>query len=174
MKNKSLFVMLLAIMMMFIIVPVDTNAATNKVPAKVMNAVNKCVDENGRCIVVDQKAGKMYLFKKYKGEWKLKKIFNCIVSEKLNKRKHYFLHRSKDFESILWGTETERWSYGIHIDCYEYPKDIIIHSYTERYTGYHWIKDKSKSGNTFGIATCEENARYLWRYYKDGTAVMGC
>lgn len=168
--------MLLAIMMMFTMTSINTNATTKKVPVKVMNAVKRCVDENGRCIVIDQKAEKMYLFKRSckTNKWELKKIFNCIVSEKLCKTKHYFLHRSSDFEHTSWGTETERWSYGIHIDCYEVPKDIILHGYTERLVGNTWVKDKSRVGNNFGIATCEENARYIYRYYKDGTAVMGC
>ena len=171
---KKIIALLMVIVCVAGIFPATAQAA--EVPAKVMKAVKRCVDENGRCIVIDQKAEKMYLFKRSckSGKWELKKVFKCIVTEKLCKTKHYFLHRSDDFELTAWGTETERWGYGLHIDCYEVPKDIILHSYTERYVGGKWVKDKSRAGNDFGIATCEENARYIYRYYKDGTAVMGC
>jgi len=154
------------------VIPVTAQAAT--VQAKVTKALGKAVDENGRAIVIDQSGERLYLFKKNcKGEWILKKSGRCIVSQKICKTKHYVLMRDDDYDTLLWGTEDERWSYGMIIDCYERPATIVIHSYTERYTGRTWVKDKSRAGNDFGVAVCEELARHIWRYYSDGTAVMG-
>lgn len=154
------------------VIPVTAQAAT--VPKKVTKALNKAVDENGRAIIIDQAGERLYLFKRNcKGEWILKKSGRCIVSQKICKSKHYVLMRDDDYDTLLWGTEDERWSYGMIIDCYERPATIVIHSYTERYTGRTWVKDKSRAGNDFGIAVCESMAAYIWRYYTDGTAVMG-
>jgi len=172
MKNK-IFALILMLTILFALIPAHTEAAT--VPAKVTKALGKAVDENGRAIIIDQSAERLYLFKRNcKGEWILKKSGRCIVSQKICKTKHYVLMRDDDYDTLLWGTEDERWSYGMIIDCYEKPATIVIHSYTERYTGRTWVKDKSRAGNDFGVAVCEELARYIWKYYTDGTAVMGC
>lgn len=172
MKNK-IFAFALLLTILLTLIPADTQAAT--VPAKVTRALNKAVDENGRAIIVDQSNERIYLFKRdcKTHEWKLKRAGRCVVSEKLRKTRHYVLMRDDDYDTLLWGTEYKRWSYGMIIDCYERPESILIHSYTERYTGRTWVKDKSRAGNDFGVAVCEELARYIWKYYGDGTAVMG-
>lgn len=166
---KKLFILILTLIL--ITTPIPTEAST-KVPSKVTNAVERCVNENGRCIVVDQSSGKMYLFKQCKGQWKLKKSFRCIVSTKLCRSKHYFLHRSDDIDLYAFGADSDRWSYGIYVDCYEEPKSILIHSYTDHYNGRTWTTKKSPMYNTFGISVCEKNAKYIWDHYGDGTAVM--
>ena len=172
MKNK-IIAFALALVILFALIPADTQAAA--VPAKVTKALSKAVDENGRCVVVDQSNERIYLFKRdcKTHEWKLKRSGRCIVSQKLCKTKHYMLLRNDDSDCLAWGNERERWSYGIHIDCYEKPTCIILHSYREYYRGRTWAKDKSRSGNDFGIAVCEELAEYIWKHYGDGTAVMG-
>ena len=170
---KQLLVMTLIMITALAAVPVQTQAAA-KTPAKIARALERAVDENGRAIIIDQSAERLYLFKRNcKGEWIMKKSGRCIVSQKICKTKHYVLMRDDDYDTLLWGTEDERWSYGMIIDCYEKPATIVIHSYTERYTGRTWVKDKSRTGNDFGVAVCEELARYIWKYYGDGTAVMG-
>ena len=170
MCKKLMILMMLIVMVM---APVQTQAAA-KTPAKIARALERAVDENGRAIIIDQSAERLYLFKRNcKGEWILKKSGRCIVSQKICKTKHYVLMRDDDYDTLLWGTEDERWSYGMIIDCYERPESILIHSYTEKYTGRTWVKDKSRSGNDFGIAVCEELAEYIWKHYGDGTAVMG-
>ena len=172
MRNKIIaFALLLTIL--FALIPARTEAAT--VPAKVTRALGKAVDENGRAIIVDQTGERIYLFKRdcKTKEWKLKRSGRCIVSQKLCKTKHYMLLRNDDSDCLAWGNERERWSYGIHIDCYEKPTCIVLHSYREYYRGRTWVKDKSRAGNDFGIAVCEELAEYIWKHYGDGTAVMG-
>ena len=172
MKKNKIIAFALLLTILFALIPAHTEAAT--VPAKVTRALNKAVDENGRAIIIDQSAERLYLFKKNcKGEWILKKSGRCIVSQKICKTKHYVLMRDDDYDTLLWGTEDRRWSYGMIVDCYEKPATIVIHSYTERYTGRTWVKDKSRNGNDFGIAVCEGLAEYIWKYYGDGTAVMG-
>jgi hypothetical protein len=173
MKKKNLFVMLLAIVMMFIIIPADTNAATKKVPVKVMNAVNKCVDENGRCIVVDNSACRVYLFKKTKsGKWELKKDFRCTVGDYINPNKHYFLLRNADTDKLSYKEGSKTFYYGMYIDCYEeesvYPKRF--HSYGEKGKKVY----KLVKHNPNGIGLCVDNVYHIWKYYKNGTAVMGC
>lgn len=172
MKNK-IFAFALALVILFALFPAHTEAAT--VPTKVTKALNKAVDENGRCIVVDQSNARIYLFKRdcKTKEWKLKRSGRCIVSQKLPKTKHYMLLRNDDVDTLLWGTARDRWSYGMVIDCYEKPAYIVLHSYREHYTGRTWVKDKSRNGNDFGISVCEELAEYIWKHYGDGTAVMG-
>ena len=170
MRKKLIILMALIVMIM---APVQTQAAA-KVPAKIEKALGRAIEDNGRAIVIDSKNSRIYLFKKNcRGSWVLKKSGKCIVSQKLCKTKHYVLMRNADYDTMAWGTDNERWSYGMIVDCYERPASIVIHSYTERYTGRTWVKDKSRAGNDFGIAVCEELARYIWRYYSDGTAVMG-
>ena len=171
-KNKTI-ALILMLVILFALIPAHTDAAT--VPAKVTKALGKAVDENGRAIIVDQTNERIYLFKRdcKTKEWKLKRSGRCIVSQKLCKTKHYMLLRNDDSDCLAWGNERERWSYGICVDCYEKPTCIILHSYREYYKGRTWIKDKSRSGNDFGIAVCEELAEYIWKYYGDGTAVMG-
>ena len=164
---------LIMVLILVFMVPVPAQAAT-KIPAKIERALDKAIEDNGRAIIVDQTNSRIYLFKKNcKGSWVLKKSGKCIVSQKLCKSRHYVLMRNDDYDMMAWGTDNERWSYGMIVDCYERPASIVIHSYTERYTGRTWVKDKSRAGNDFGIAVCEELARYIWRYYSDGTAVMG-
>ena len=164
---------LIMVLILVFMVPVPAQAAT-KIPAKIERALDKAIEDNGRAIVIDQRNSRIYLFKKNcRGSWVLKKSGRCIVSQKLCKSRHYVLMRNADYDMMAWGTGNERWSYGMIIDCYERPASIVIHSYTERYTGRTWVKDKSRAGNDFGIAVCEELARYIWRYYSDGTAVMG-
>ena len=172
MKNK-IIAFALALVILFALIPADAQAAT--VPAKVTKALNKAVDENGRAIIVDQTNERIYLFKRdcKTHEWKLKRSGRCIVSQKLCKTKHYMLLRNDDVDTLLWGTARDRWSYGMVIDCYERPAYIVLHSYREHYTGRTWVKDKSRAGNDFGIAVCEELVEYIWKHYGDGTAVMG-
>ena len=166
MWRKILCVLLIAVMVW----PMPAEAQT-KIPAKVEKALDRAVNENGRAIII---AGdRIYLFKQCKGKWKLKKTGRCVVSEKLRKTRHYVLMRDDDYDTLMWGTEYKRWAYGMIIDCYERPESILIHSYTEKYTGRTWVKDKSRAGNDFGIAVCEELAEHIWKHYGDGTAVMG-
>ena len=172
MKNKTI-ALILMLTILFALIPADTQAAT--VPTKVTRALGKAVDENGRAIIVDQTGERIYLFKRdcKTKEWKLKRTGRCIVSQKLSKAKHYMLLRNDDVDTLLWGTARDRWSCGMVIDCYEKPAYIVLHSYREHYTGRTWVKDKSRNGNDFGISVCEELAEYIWKYYTDGTAVMG-
>ena len=176
MKNyKRLTIMLLILAIVFTAVPVRTEAAA-KVPAKVWTAVENCVNENGRCIVIDQARGKMYLFKQdcRSGQWELKKSFRCIVADTMCRNKHYLLMRNNSIDQYAWGTENRRWSYGVHIDCYEKAYTNMIHSYTEILTKKGWKTMKSSAWNDFGIGICEKNARYIWKHYCDGTALMVC
>jgi hypothetical protein len=131
------------------------------------------VDDNGRAIIIDQTAGKMYLYKRNctSGKWELKKSFRCICGDKLDPKKHYLLLRNEDTDLRAYGKGSKTYQYGVYIDCYEDipAKTMRIHSYVE-------IKGrvyKDKAHNTCGFAICLDNAAYVWKYYGDGTAVMG-
>lgn len=167
---KKFMILILALVMMFS-VPVPAQAAGT--PACVEKALKRAVNENGWCIVIRQDKGKMLIYKKCKGTWKLKKSFNCIVSKRLCRNKHYFLNRSDDIDLMAFGTESDRWSYGMYIDCYEKAYTNMIHSYTDHYDGRSWKTRKSARWNTDGISICEKNAEWIWEHCGDGTAVMG-
>lgn len=169
MTNSSLFIASLT--------PVQAQAAVQEQqqqqpPAKITKALKKAVNENGWCIIIDQCNSKMYIYKKCKSGWKLKKSFRCIVGKRLCKNKHYFLHRSEDIDMLAFGVDYDRWTYGMFIDCYEHAYTNMIHSYVDHYNGKTWKTRKSMKWNPNGISICEKNARWIWRHCKDGTAIQ--
>lgn len=174
MKNakRKAVALLMAAMILAAVLPAYTEAATS-VPCKVTRALSKAVDENGRAIIIDQSAGKMYLYKRNCStqKWELKKSFRCICAVRLDPKKHYCLLRNEDTDLISYTKGTKTYSYAVNVDCYEEPttKSIRIHSYAE--IGGNTYKDSTH--NTCGIAVCIDNAHYIWKYYGDGTAVMG-
>lgn len=168
-KVIALFMVMVCVAWIF---PATAQAA--EAPAKVTRALNRCVDDNGRCIVIDHNGQKMYLFKRNckSGKWELKKSFRCVCGDYLNPGKHYLLLRSEDIDLKTYKEGAKTYHYGVYIDCYEdVPANTMrIHSYAE-------IKGKTyKDGkkNDVGFAVCIDNAYYIWKYYGDGTAVMGC
>lgn len=169
--KKRLMAMMLIMVMMFALVPTTVQAAS--VSCKVTKALKNCVDDNGRCIVIDQSAQKMYLFKRNctTRKWELKKSFRCVCADRLDPGKHYLLLRNTDTDLRTYRKGSKTYQYGVYIDCYEEAptKTMRIHSYPE-------IKGKvykGKGHNTCGFAICLDNAAYVWKYYGDGTAVMG-
>jgi hypothetical protein len=169
--KKRMKALALVLVMMFALVPTGAQAAS--VPCKVTKALQKAVDDNGRAIIIDQTAGKMYLYKRNctSGKWELKKSFRCICGDRLDPKKHYLLLRNEDTDLRAYGKGSKVYEFGVYVDCYEEPpiKAIRIHSYAE-------IKGKvykDSAHNTCGFAICLDNAAYVWRWYGDGTAVMG-
>ena len=167
---KKFAIMLMAIVIMASVVPAYTEAATT--PTCVEKALKRAVNENNWCIVIRQDKGKMYIYKKCKSGWKLKKTFNCIVGKRMCNNKHYFLHRSSDIDIFAWGVDNDRWSYGMYIDCYEKAYTNMIHSYTDHYNGKTWKTRKCAKWNTDGISICENNAKWIWNHCGDGTAIQ--
>lgn len=170
--KKRLIAMMLIMVMMFVLVP--TTAQAVSVPCKVTKALKNCVDDNGRCIVIDQSGQKMYLYKRNCStrKWELKKSFRCICADRLDPGKHYLLLRNDDTDLRTYRKGSKTYQYGVYIDCYEDvpAKTMRIHSYPE-------IKGKvykDKTHNTCGFSICLDNAAYVWKWYTDGTAVMGC
>lgn len=169
-KAAALF-MVAAIVMTMAAVPAKVQAAAGA-PAKVTQALKKAVDENGRTIVIDHQGERMYLFKKNKsGKWELKKSFRCVCGDYLRPDRHYHLLRNADTDKLTYKEGARLYSYGVYIDCYETAptRAIRIHSYAE--IGGRVYKNGKK--NNSGFAVCIDNAAYIWRYYSDGTAVMG-
>ena len=163
--KKKLLAMALILVMMFALMPTGTQAA-EVVPKKVTTAMKKAVTENGRVIVVDNSAGKVYLFK----DGKLKKSFRCTVGDYINPRNHYFVTKGGKY---IYKEGGKTYQYGIRIDCHEKPleREICFHSYGDK-NGKTY---KTVRHNPNGIGCCIDNAAYLYRYYNtDGTAVMGC
>lgn len=164
--KKKLLAIALVLVMMFALLPAGTEAATAAVPAKVTAAMKRAVTENGRVIVVDNSAGKVYLFK----DGKLKKSFRCTTGDYINPRNHYFVTSGGRY---IYKEGGKTYQYGVRIDCHEKPLDreICFHSYGEKKGKTY----KSVRHNPNGIGCCIDNAAYLYRYYNvDGTAVMGC
>ena len=95
--SKKMKLILLLMVMMFAVMPVQAAA-----PAKVIKAAEKCVNENNRCIVVDNTAGRVYLLKKCKGKWTVKKDFRCTVGDRINPKKHYHLLRNGDTDKAFY------------------------------------------------------------------------
>lgn len=170
--KKRMLAMALALIMMFALVPASAEAAT--IPCKVTKALNRAVDDNGRCIVIDQSGQKMYLFKRNctSGKWELKKSFRCLCGDRLDPGKHYLLLRNDDTDLRTYRKGSKMYHYGVYIDCYEDvpAKTMRIHSYPEIQGKVY----KDKAHNTCGFAICLDNAAYVWKWYGDGTAVMGC
>lgn len=170
--KKRLMALALALVMMFALVPTTAQAAS--VPCKVTKALQKAVDDNGRAIIIDQTAGKMYLYKRNctSGKWELKKSFRCLCADRLDPGKHYLLLRNDDTDLRTYRKGSKTYQYGVYIDCYEEAptKAMRIHSCAE--IGGKTYKDKAH--NTCGFAVCLDNAAYVWKWYTDGTAVMGC
>ena len=169
--KKRIMALALVLVMMFALVPTTAQAAS--VPCKVTKALGRCVDDNGRCIVIDQSGQKMYLYKRNctSGKWELKKSFRCLCADRLDPGKHYLLLRNEDTDLRTYRKGSKTYQYGVYIDCYEEAptKGMRIHSYAE--IGGKTCKD-SKT-NTCGFAICLDNAAYVWKWYTDGTAVMG-
>ena len=170
--KKRIMALALVLVMMFALVPTTAQAAS--APCKVTKALGRCVDDNGRCIVIDQSGQKMYLFKRNctTRKWELKKSFRCICADRIDPGKHYLLLRNDDTDLRTYRKGSKTYQYGVYIDCYEEApiKGMRIHSYAE--IGGKTCKD-SKT-NTCGFSICLDNAAYVWRWYGDGTAVMGC
>jgi len=165
---KKLTKLIALILIISFIVPNQATAAT-AVPKKVYTALNKAVDENGRAIIIDIQGGRMYLFKNKK----LKDSFRCVCSDYLDPNKHYFLIRNKDTDTRKYKDGSNWYDYCVRIDCYEhelkYP--VEIHGYARNSKGKVY---KSSKKNPFGFAICVKNAKLIWQYYGDGTAVMSC
>ena len=157
---------LLTMILMLTVLPVQ---AGTKVPARVRNAVNNCIDENGRCIVIDSSADKMYIFRKTKtGKWSLQDSFRCVCGDGLRTDRHYFLLRSKDTDRRTVRSGNRSWEYEVTIDCYEEPECKKLHSYVS-------VKGKVKKdhkSNNIGICICTKNAKFVYEKCKNGTAVM--
>lgn len=169
--KKRILTLTLVLVMMFALVPTSAEAAS--VPCKVTKALNRAVDDNGRCIVIDHAGQKMYLFKRNckTGKWELKKSFRCLCGDRLDPGKHYLLLRNDDTDRRTYSEGAKTYHYGVYIDCYEEAptRAIRIHSYAEiKGKVYKCLKK-----NPTGFAICIDNAAYIWRYYTDGTAVMG-
>lgn len=164
---KKTMMILLTMILMLSALPVQ--AGTTKIPARVRNAVNNCIDENGRCIVIDSSADRMYLFRKTKtGKWSLQESFRCVCGDGLRTDRHYFLLRSKDTDRRTVKSGNKSWEYEVTIDCYEEPECKKLHSYVS-------VKGKVKKdhkSNRFGICICTKNAKTVYEKYKNGTAVM--
>ena len=163
--KKRILTMALILIMMFALMPTGAQASTT-IPTKVTAAMKRAVTENGRLIVVDNSAGKVYLFK----DGKLKKSFRCTTGDYINPNYHYFVTRGGRY---IYKEGGKTFQYGIRIDCHEKPLDreICFHSYGEKRGKTY----KTVRHNPNGIGMCIDNAAYLYRYYyKDGTAVMGC
>ena len=165
MKKISKLIVLLLIISF--IVPHQVNAATT-VPKKVITAMNKAIDENGRVIVIDIQGERMYLFKNKK----LKDSFRCVCSDYLNPNECYFLIRNKDTDLRKYKEDGKTYEYGVYIDSYKKPMKytIRIHSYAKAKGKTY----KSSKHNPFGFAICTEKAKLIWKYYGDGTAIMSC
>ena len=165
MKNRKQIAALLLIFVVVAFFATPTQAATT-VPAKVTVAMKRAVTENGRVIVVDNSAGKVYLFK----DGKLKKSFRCTTGDYINPHYHYFVTSGGRY---IYKEGGKTYQYGVRIDCHEKPleREICFHSYGEKRGKTY----KSVKHNPNGIGCCIDNAAYLYRYYNtDGTAVMGC
>ena len=167
MKNRKQIaaLLLICVVVAFFAIPTPTQAATT-VPAKVTAAIKRAVTENGRVIVVDNSASKVYLFK----GGKLKKSFRCTTGDYIDPRYHYFVTSGGKY---IYKEDGKTYQYGVRIDCHEKPLDreICFHSYGEKKGKTY----KSVKHNPNGIGMCIDNAAYLFRYYNaDGTAVMGC
>lgn len=167
-KMKKLIALLMAIA---ILSTITVPAQAASVPAKVYKAAENCINENNRCIVVDNAAGKMYLLKKCKGKWEVKKSFKCTVGDYINPRKHYYLLRNKDTDKLAYKEGAKTFWYGMYIDCYEEApiRTMRIHSYGEK--GGRTYKTVRHNPN--GIGCCIDNAYHIWKYYGNGTAIMG-
>lgn len=170
--KKKMRKMLLAMLVLCLIVPVllpaRAEAAKVRVPGKIMQATENCVNENGKCIVLDPSADRMYVFKEKSGKWRLAKSFRCLVGDGLCTYRHYFLLRSRstDRKKIKEGGRTYR--YVINIDCYEEMYHGQIHSYAE----VRGKVKKCRMDNLFGISVCRSNAKWIYEHCGDGTAVM--
>lgn len=173
MKNKRFIAILLMMVVILSLVPVTRVDAAVKVPVKVTRALKDIVDENGRAIIIDQSAGRMHLYKRNckSQKWELKKTFRCICGDHLREDWHYFLLRNSDTDKRMWKDGCRTYGYGMYVDCYEEApvRTVMIHSYVQiGGTTYKTLKK-----NPTGISLCRENARYIYQYYGDGTAVMG-
>jgi len=123
--------MLVLCMLIPALLPVRAEAAKAGVPKRVMKAAERCVDENGMCLVVDPSADRMYVFNEKSRKWRLVKSFRCLVGDGLCKYRHYFLLRSRstDRKKVKEGDCTYR--YVVNIDCYEEMYHGQLHSYAE-------------------------------------------
>lgn len=162
--KKRILAMALILVMMFALMPTGTQAA-EAVPKKVTTAMKRAITENGRVIVVDNSACKVYLFK----DGKLKKSFRCTTGDYIDPRYHYFVTSGGRY---IYKEGGKTYQYGVRIDCHEKPLDreICFHSYGEKKGKTY----KSAKHNPNGIGCCIDNAYYIWRYYGNGTAVAGC
>lgn len=161
--------MIVMVMVMAVMLTIPAQAAG--VPNKVVKAAEQCVNENNRCIVVDNTAGRVYLLKKCKGKWEVKKDFRCTVGDRIDPKKHYHLLRNGDTDKAFYYEGGKMFSYGVVYDCYEEApvRTVRFHSYGEKKGKTY----KSVKHNPNGIGMCIDNAYYIWRYYSNGTAVMG-
>jgi len=173
MKTVSKKLILGLMVMIFAVMPVQ---AATTAPAKVVTAAKNCINENNKCIVIDQGAGKMYVMFKKSGKWTLVKSFRCVCGDYINPKCHYFLLRNKDTDKKSWRDGKLRWKYGMYVDCYEDApmREMRIKSYVQKYSckTKKWTTKKDGVNNNFGWAVCESNAKWLYENCKNGTAVM--
>jgi hypothetical protein len=171
--KKKLIVMALALVLLFTVMPPAHTDAATKVPAKVLSAANKAVDDNGICIVIDHKASHMWVLKRSckTGAWKHWKDFRCTCGDRLRPDEHYLLLRNEDTDQRRYKEGCKTYEYGMYIDRYEdvMPRTVRIHSYAK--IGQTTYKCLKKNPNGFGV--CVKNAEWLYRNCGDGTAVMG-
>lgn len=166
-KKLTALIMILAILVS-VCMPA---AAADPVPKKVTKAAEHCISTNGRCIVVDNTNSKVYLLKKCKGKWEVKKIYRCTVGDYIDPGQHYFLLRNKSTDRYIYKEDGKTYQYGVRIDRSEspLPRALYFHSYGEK-NGKTY---KSVRHNPSGIGLCIDHAAYIYRYYSDGTGVMG-
>ena len=116
--KKRILAMALILVMMFALMPTGTQAA-EAVPKKVTTAMKRAVTENGRVIVVDNSACKVYLFK----DGKLKKSFRCTTGDYINPNYHYFVTKGGKY---IYKEGGKTYQYGVRIDCHEKPLEREI------------------------------------------------
>lgn len=163
-------------MVMVVAVMLTIPAQAAGVPNKVVKAAEQCVNENNKCIVIDQGANKMYVLYKKSGKWNVVKSFRCVCGDYINPKCHYFLLRNKDTDKKSWRDGKLRWKYGVYVDCYEDApmREMRIKSYVQKYSckTKTWTTKKGGVSNNMGWAVCESNAKWIYENCKNGTAVM--
>ena len=173
-KTAALFLTMAFISMICLaVIPADIYAAdTGQVPERVIAALERIVDVNGRAIVVDNTSERMFLFKRSAktGEWKCKKSFRCVCSDYLRPDRHYYLPRRSDTDKKNYKAGSRTYKYEIGIKCHEKEEThpLMIRSYVR--IGSRIYKNRKK--NNFGFCISESNASYIKRYYGSGTPII--
>ena len=169
--KKKLLALALALVLIFTVLPASYTDAATTVPAKVTTACKKCINENGKCVVVDRQASKIYVMQKKGRSWSLVKSFKCICGDGMRSDYHYFLLRNKDTDRKTWRVGSDRYKYVITVDWYDELRTTTFHSYVQRKVKGVWKTYKDGRHNYLGISVCETNAKWMFDNLGDGTAV---